>query len=100
MTTVKQRLIDRTKSYIAAKEREVKESDVELEMLEADLKIEKRIFGAKDMKAVFKDEAKYGVETLESMILMEREKNAELKKEIEIEKNKLKVIGTFGAGEL
>jgi hypothetical protein len=100
MPTVKQRLIELTQNYIAAKEREVKESDEELEMLEANLKVEKRIFSSKDTKAELKNEAKYGVETFEGLLLMERDKNAELKKEIEVERNKLKVIGTFGADEL
>jgi len=92
--------MNETKSNIAAKEREIKESDGDLERLEAKLKVEKRIFGTKGIKAEFKNNVKYSIEALESMLMMEENKNAGLKGDVETEKYRLKVIGTFTAGEL
>ena len=100
MANLKQRLIEETKNQIASKEREIKESDEELEMLEAKLKVENKFLEMKDIKEDLKEEVGYSIKGLENMLMLEKQRNAELKKDFEISKYRLMVIDKFGEGQL
>jgi hypothetical protein len=43
---------------------------------------------------------KYSVQALEGMLMMEQQKNAELRQDLQISKYRLAVIDKFGDGEL
>ena len=101
MTNLKQRLIDETTNEIAAKESEVQASDTELEILSAKLKVEKKTLDMKDIKENLKEDFKYSIQALESMIIMEQNRNSELKKEMEMLKYRKAVIESqFSDNEL
>ncbi|MBI4065794.1 hypothetical protein HY412_01190 [Candidatus Kaiserbacteria bacterium] len=92
MTNFKQHLIDETANEIVAKESEVQESDKELEVLNAKLKVENKAFYMKDISENLKEDFKYSVQALENMIAMEQNRNSELKKEMEMLKYRKAVI--------
>lgn len=101
MTNIKQHLIEEITNNITDKEREIQESDHELEMLGAKLKVEKKTLGMKDIKDNFKEDFKYSIQALESMIIMEQNRNSELKKETEMLKYRKDVIESqFSGNEL
>jgi RNase H-fold protein (predicted Holliday junction resolvase) len=97
---MKQRLTDESKNEVAAEEREIKISDEELETLEAKIKVENKFLKMKDIKDDLKDQVKYSVQALEGMLMMEQQKNAELRQDLQISKYRLAVIDKFGDGEL
>jgi len=82
MSDLKQRLIDEINEQISLKEKEMKESEQELETLNARLKVEKKALEMKDVANDLKEDFKYSAQALESMLMMEQNKNSELKKEI------------------
>ncbi len=92
MTNLKQHLIDEIKNQSLSKEKEIKESDEELEILSAKLKVEKKTLDMKDIKEYLKEDFKYSIQALEDMIIMEQRKNYELKKEMEMLKYRKAVI--------
>lgn len=101
MTNVKQHLIDETTNEIATKEKEIQESDKELEILNAKLIVEKKAEGMKDIKEHLKEDFKYSIQALESMIVMEQNKNFALKKDMEMLKYRKAVIESqFSDNEL
>jgi len=100
MTNMKQRLTDESKNEVAAEEREIKISDEELETLEAKIKVENKFLKMKDIKDDLKDQVEYSVQALEGMLMMEQQKNAELRQDLQISKYRLAVIDKFGDGEL
>jgi RNase H-fold protein (predicted Holliday junction resolvase) len=97
---MKQRLTDESKNEVAAEEREIKISDEELETLEAKIKVENKFLKMKDIKDDLKDQVEYSVQALEGMLMMEQQKNAELRQDLQISKYRLAVIDKFGDGEL
>jgi len=101
MKNTKQYLIKETDREIAGREKEVKKSDEELEILNARLKVEKKSLGMKDIKEDLKEDFKYSVIALQDMIAMEENKNFELKKDLEILKYRKEVINSqFSDNEL
>lgn len=101
MTNIKQHLIDEAVNEITVKEREIQESDKELEILNARLIVEKKAEGMKDIKEHLKEDFKYSIQALESMIVMEQNKNFTLKKDMEMLKYRKAVIESqFSDNEL
>lgn len=101
MTNLKQHLIDEAMNEIAVKESEIQESDGELKVLNARLTVEKKTAGMKDIKKDLKEDFKYSIQALEGMITMERNRNSELKKEMEMLKYRKAVIESqFSDNEL
>lgn len=101
MTNIKQHLIDEAVNEITVKEREIQESDKEIEILNAKLTVEKKAEGMKDIKEDLKEDFKYSIQALESMIVMEQNRNSELKKEMEMQKYRKAVIESqFSDNEL
>ena len=101
MTNLKQLLIDELKNQIPSKEQEIKESDKELEVLGAKLKVEKKTLDMEGINENLKEDFKYSVQALESMIIMEQNRNSELKKEMEMLKYRKDVIDSqFSSTEL
>lgn len=92
MKNIKQYLIEEATSQIGAKEREIQESEEELRILSARLKIENKSLKMKDMKEYLKDDFRYSVQALENMIVMEQNRSSELKKELEVLKYRKAVI--------
>ncbi len=84
MMNIQQHLIDEIASKIANKEREIQESDQELEILNAKLKVENKTFGMQDLKEYLKEDFKYSIQALESMLAQEQLCNIQLKKELEM----------------
>ena len=100
MENKKQYLIEKTIKEIKQKEEEIKKSDEGLEILETELKVEKRFFEMEDINNEIKENIKYSVGALEDMIFMERSKNDELKKDLQISKMRKQIIDKFGEDEL
>ena len=92
MTNLKQHLIDEAANNITAKEREVHESDQELTVLGAKLKVENKTLGMQDLKEHLKEDFKYSAQALEGMLAQEQQRNTELKKELEMMKYRKAVL--------
>jgi len=88
----KQHLVEEITNEIVAKEREIQESDHELEMLGAKLKVENKTLGMQDLKEHLKEEFKYSAQALDGMVTQEQERNTELKKELEMMKYRKAVL--------
>lgn len=84
MKNIKQQLVEEIAKNITAKEREIQESDHELEMLGAKLKVENKTLGMQDLKEHLKEDFKYSAQALEGMVAQEQQRNAELKKDLEM----------------
>ena len=101
MTNTKQRLIEDITKETATKEQEIQESDNELEMLSAKLKVENKTLGMQDLKENLKEDFKYSTQALEGMLTQEQQRNAELKKEFEMLKYRKAVTESqFSENEL
>ena len=92
MKNLKQHLIKETTNEISAKEREIQESDEELEILGARLKVENKTLNMQDIKDDLKEDFKYSAQALEGMVVQEQQRNSELKKELEMLKYRKAVI--------
>ena len=86
---------------IASKEREIQESDQELELLDAKLRVENKVLGMQNLKEHLREDFKYSAQALEGMLAQEQQRNSELKKDLEIQKYRKKVIDSqFSDNEL
>lgn len=92
MKNIKQHLADENKNNIADKEKEIGESDEELTILRARLKVEKKSLDMKDIRESLKEDFIYSAQALESMLAMEGNRNSELKRGLEILKYRKAVI--------
>lgn len=92
MTNLKQHLIEEATNNITAKEREINESDQELTVLGAKLKVENKTLGMQDLKEHLKEDFKYSAQALEGMVTQEQQRNTELKKELEMMKYRKAVL--------
>jgi hypothetical protein len=84
MTNLKQHLIEEATNNITTKEREIHESDQELAVLGAKLKVENKTLGMQDLKEHLREDFKYSAQALEGMLAQEQQRNAELKKDLEM----------------
>lgn len=101
MKNTKQNLIEETTNNITNKEQEIQESNHELEMLGAKLKVENKTLGMQDLKEHLKEDFKYSAQALESMVAQEQQRNAELKKDLEMLKYRKAVVESqFSDNEL
>ena len=92
MKNIKQHLIEDITKEIAAKEQEIRDSDHELEMLNAKVKVENKTLGMQDLKEHLKEDFKYSVQAFEGMLAQEQQRNTELKKELEMLKYRKEVL--------
>ncbi len=96
MENIKQYLKDETREKIEKTEKEIEESNKELAILEAKLKVEKRLEKLKDgLDENLKEDVKYSVYALEDMLRMEKNRNEELKKDFQTLRVRKKVIDNF-----
>jgi hypothetical protein len=95
MENIKQHLLGDTISEFKAKEAEIKKSDEEIKILEAKIKVEKRFFELKDITEEMREDVKYSLQALEGMAMMEKERNANLRKELEMLRVRKQVINKF-----
>jgi exonuclease VII large subunit len=101
MKNIKQHLVEEIAKEITAKEREIQESDQELVVLSAKLKVENKTLGMQDLKEHLKEDFKYSAQALEGMVTQEQQRNAELKKDLEMLKYRKAVIESqFSDNEL
>lgn len=101
MTNIKQHLIEETTNNITDKEREIQESDQEIAVLGAKLKVENKTLGMQDLKEHLKEDFKYSAQALEGMVTQEQQRNAELKKDLDMLKYRKAVIESqFSDNEL
>ena len=101
MTNIKQHLVEEIAKEITAKEREIQESDTEVEMLGAKLKVENKTLGMEDLKEHLKEDFKYSAQALEGMLTQEQQRNTELKKDLEMLKYRKAVVESqFSENEL
>jgi hypothetical protein len=101
MKNIKQHLVEEITNEITAKEREIQESNHELEMLSAKLKVENKTLGMQDIKEHLKEDFKYSAQALEGMVAQEKQRNVELKKDLEMLKYRKAVIESqFSDNEL
>ena len=92
MQNLKQHLVKEIADQIAAKEREIQESDQELKILGAKVKVENKTLVMQDLKEHLKEDFIYSAQALESMLAQEQQRNAELKKDLEMLKYRKAVI--------
>ncbi len=92
MENIKQQLLDDTISRLKEKEAEIKKSDEEIELLAAKIKVEKLFFKLKDITEEVREDVKYSTEALEGMLMMERDKNNQLKREFEVLRLRKQII--------
>jgi hypothetical protein len=92
MKNLKQHLIDQAASEISTKENKIKESDEELAVLGARLKVENKTVGMKDLKDHLKEDFTYSIQALNGMVTQEQHRNAELKKDLEMLKYRKAII--------
>ncbi len=100
MENLKQYLIEEIDKEIKEKEVEIKNSDEELKILEAKFKVEKKLSEMKDIYEEIKEDVKYSVGAIKDMILMEKNRNVELRKELKMLQARKQVINKFEDGEL
>jgi exonuclease VII large subunit len=100
MENLKQYLPENTTREIEAKEEEVRKSNEELEVLESRIKVENKMSTMKDIPEEIAEDVKYSAEALESMLIMEKDRNAELEKELKVLNYRKQVINKFEDGEL
>lgn len=100
MESIKQRLINDTIKELAEREEEIKKSDEELGLLGARLKVENKFAEMRDIPPEITEDVKYSVQALENMIVMEENRNAELKRDFEILRYRKQVINKFEDEEL
>ena len=92
MQNIKQHLVEEITNEIFVKEGEIQESDHELEMLSVKLKVENKTLGMQDLKEHLKEDFKYSAQALEGMVAQEQQRNAELKKGLEMLKYRKVVV--------
>ncbi|MSR73683.1 MAG: hypothetical protein EXS60_01325 [Candidatus Pacebacteria bacterium] len=81
MKNIKQYLVEEIINKIVAKEWEIQESDQELALLGANLRVANKTLGMKDIKEHLKEDFKYSAQALRGgMVTQKQQKNAELKK--------------------
>lgn len=101
MQNLKQHLIDEIAGFIANKEREAKESDDELAVLNAKRKVEEKALTMDNLKEELREDFVCSVQVVENMIAMEESRNQELKKDLEMLKYRKAVIESqFSGNEL
>ncbi len=101
MVNLKQHLVEEAINEITNKEQEIKSSDNELEILGARIKVENKILDMQDVQENLKEDFMYSVQALEHMILMETNRNHELKKGLEMLRYRRQVIESqFSESEL
>src|SRR3989344_6723274 len=92
MKNIKQHLIEENTNEIIAKEREIQESDQEITILGAKLKVENKTLSMQDLKDHLKDDFNYSAQALEGMLAQEQQRNAEMKRDLEMLKYRKAVI--------
>lgn len=100
MKNKKQYLMGVVDREILKCEKEIKESDKELESLGLRLKVEKELIKVNNLEEDIKEDIKYSTIALESMITMEENRNRDFKKEFRMAKYRKGVIEKFKNGEL
>jgi len=95
MENKKQYLIDETKKQIEEATKETKKSDIEIEVLEAKLKVENKMSGMEDIPEELKEDVRYSIQALENMLAMEKNRNEGLKKELKMLQYRKQVINKF-----
>ena len=101
MENFKKYLTEEIDEDIKKKGEELKESDEELEILEARIRVEEKLSKMEDInEEEIKKDIKYSVEAIKSMILIEKNRNEELKRELKMLKYRRIVIDKFEEGEL
>ncbi|MDP2656423.1 MAG: hypothetical protein Q8P11_02560 [bacterium] len=84
MPNVKQHLIEEVSRNITNKEREVQESDLELSILGAKVKVENKILSMQDTPEDIKNYFIYTAQALKDMLAQEQNRNSELKKDLQM----------------
>ena len=100
MDNLKQYLIEETNKEIKEKEEEIKKSDEELKILEAKFKVEKKFSEMEDIAEEIKEDVEFSSQAIRDTILMEKNENAELRKDLKILQTRKQVINKFEDEEL
>ncbi len=100
MENLKQYLIEDVNKKIEEADEEIKESNEELEILESKLKVEEKFLSMKDIEKEIKEDVKYSVQAIGNMMVMEKNRNIKLKKDLKILQFRKKVIDKFEDEEL
>ena len=96
MENINQYLTEKVKKQIEDTKNEIKKSDEEIEIIEVDNRVDRKILEMLDVDAHLntesKENVKYTLEAAEGMLLQGKERNANLRKDLKILEYKLKVI--------
>lgn len=92
MSDLKQKLKESVEGNLEREQKDLKESDDELKMLKANLAVEHKLAKAINLKEELKEELKYSIQALESMIVMEENRNNKTKINIEMLQHKLGAV--------
>ena len=95
MPNQKRYLIDEAKKQIEGVIEEIKKSDIEIEILEAKLKVENKMSAMEDIPEELEEDVKYSIQALENMLAMEKNRNEGLKKELKMLQYRKQVINKF-----
>lgn len=95
MENIKQYLKDEITEEMKEIEKKIKESNKDLEVWEAKIKVEKKMERLKNLKEELEDDVKYGVIALKEILLMEKNRNEKLKKEFELLRIRKIVVDKF-----
>lgn len=85
-------MIEEATNNITDKEREIQESEQELVLLGAKLKVENKTLSMQDLKEHLKEDFKYSAQALGDMFAQEQKRNTEHKKDLEMLKYRKEVL--------
>jgi len=100
MKNLKQYLIEEVNKKIKETKEEIRQSDENLEILEAKLKVEKRFLEMQDIEEKMRENINFSVQFIESDIITEKERNVELKDDLKMLLARERVINKFEDGGL
>ena len=100
MENIKQQLIGEIKERIEEVREEIKKSDEEIKIWEAKIKVENRMSNLKDLPSEIAEDVKYSILGLESMLIMEQNRNLELAKDLKILEYREKIVNKMEKEEL
>lgn len=100
MKNLKQYLIEEVNKKIKETKEEIRQSDENLEILEAKLKVEKKFLEMQDIEEKMRENINFSVQFIESDIITEKERNVELKDDLKMLLARERVINKFEDGGL
>ncbi|MFH1759424.1 MAG: hypothetical protein ABH822_02620 [Patescibacteria group bacterium] len=100
MSDFKQRFFGEVEAEVKKVMEEIEESEREIKDLESKIKVERKMSESDNLKEEIAEDIKYSVQALESMLLMEENRKAELERGFEMARLRKETIKKFEEVEL